>query len=185
VVSFTHRPLYPQRIRPWYPLDSRLGGPQSWSGRGGEEKNSQPPPGIETWNPDRTPRSPKWPLSRPSQISGNTYCTVEIVKVLVMYFSPSLLCLNTCFTTPSLCPSDICSDSVLTSMLHLKGQEMYERLIMALRMITESLNLSTKRNVKQTNKQTNKQNVYFKYQYTLSNKRCNVLLKPLVPLVVH
>jgi hypothetical protein len=26
---------------------SRLGGPQSRSGRGGEEKNSQPPPGIE------------------------------------------------------------------------------------------------------------------------------------------
>jgi hypothetical protein len=32
---------------PWYPLDRRLGGPQSLSGRGGEEKNSQPPPGIE------------------------------------------------------------------------------------------------------------------------------------------
>jgi len=27
-----------------YPLDRRLGGPQSLSGRGGEEKNSQPPP---------------------------------------------------------------------------------------------------------------------------------------------
>jgi hypothetical protein len=31
---------------PWYPLDRRLGGPQSRSGRGGEEKNSQPPPGM-------------------------------------------------------------------------------------------------------------------------------------------
>jgi len=28
-------------------LDRRLGGPQSRSGHGGEEKNSQPPPGIE------------------------------------------------------------------------------------------------------------------------------------------
>jgi hypothetical protein len=28
-------------------LDRRLGGPQRRSGRGGEEKNSQPPPGIE------------------------------------------------------------------------------------------------------------------------------------------
>jgi len=28
-------------------LDRRLGGPQSRSGRGGEEKNSQPLPGIE------------------------------------------------------------------------------------------------------------------------------------------
>jgi hypothetical protein len=27
-------------------LDRRLGGPQSRSGRGGEEKNSQPPPGM-------------------------------------------------------------------------------------------------------------------------------------------
>jgi hypothetical protein len=32
---------------PWYPLDRRLGGPYSRSGHGGEEKNSQPPPGIE------------------------------------------------------------------------------------------------------------------------------------------
>jgi hypothetical protein len=37
----------PQGKNPWYPLDRRLGGPQSRSGRDGEEKNSQPPPGIE------------------------------------------------------------------------------------------------------------------------------------------
>jgi hypothetical protein len=43
VVSFTPRPLYPQRKSPPYPLDRRLGGPQSRSGRG-DEKNSQPPP---------------------------------------------------------------------------------------------------------------------------------------------
>jgi hypothetical protein len=47
VVSFTPRPLYPQGKSPWYPLDRRLGGPQSRSGCGDEEKNSQPPPGIE------------------------------------------------------------------------------------------------------------------------------------------
>jgi hypothetical protein len=47
VVSFTLRPLYPQGKCPWYPLDKRLGGLQSRSGRGGEEKNSQPLPGIE------------------------------------------------------------------------------------------------------------------------------------------
>jgi hypothetical protein len=47
VVSFTPWPLYPQGKSPWYPLDRRLGGPQSRSGRGGEEKNSQPAPGIE------------------------------------------------------------------------------------------------------------------------------------------
>jgi hypothetical protein len=47
VVSFTTQPLYLQGKSPWYPLDRRLGGPQSRSGRGGEEKNPQPPPGIE------------------------------------------------------------------------------------------------------------------------------------------
>jgi len=46
-VSFTPRPLYPQGKNPWYPLDRGLGGPKSLSGRGGEEKNSQLPPGIE------------------------------------------------------------------------------------------------------------------------------------------
>jgi hypothetical protein len=47
VVSFKLRPFYPQRKRPWYPLDRRLDGPQNRSGRGGEEKNSQPLPGLE------------------------------------------------------------------------------------------------------------------------------------------
>jgi hypothetical protein len=41
------RPLYPQGKTPQYPLDGRLGGPQSWSGHGCEEKNSQPLPGLE------------------------------------------------------------------------------------------------------------------------------------------
>jgi hypothetical protein len=31
----------PQGKTPWYPLDRRLGGPQSRSGRGGEEESSQ------------------------------------------------------------------------------------------------------------------------------------------------
>jgi hypothetical protein len=37
----------PREGAPRYPLDRRLGGPQSRSGHGGEEKNSQSPPGIE------------------------------------------------------------------------------------------------------------------------------------------
>jgi hypothetical protein len=37
VASFTPRPLYPQEKSPWYPLDRRVGGPQSRSGRGGED----------------------------------------------------------------------------------------------------------------------------------------------------
>jgi hypothetical protein len=47
VVSFTPRLLYLQGEIPWYPLDRRLGGPQSRSGRGGEETNSQPLSGLE------------------------------------------------------------------------------------------------------------------------------------------
>jgi hypothetical protein len=47
VVSFTPRPLYPQGRSACYPLDRRLGWPQSRSGRGGEENNSQPLPGLE------------------------------------------------------------------------------------------------------------------------------------------
>jgi hypothetical protein len=58
VVSFTPRPLYLPGKNPLYPLDRRLGGPHSRSGRGGEEKNSQPPPGIEPENPNRPARSP-------------------------------------------------------------------------------------------------------------------------------
>jgi hypothetical protein len=41
------RPLYPQGKSPCYPLDRRLGGAQSRSGLGGEEKNSQPLPRLE------------------------------------------------------------------------------------------------------------------------------------------
>jgi hypothetical protein len=38
----------PPGKEPLVPLDRRLGGPQSRSTCDGEEKNSQPPPGIET-----------------------------------------------------------------------------------------------------------------------------------------
>jgi hypothetical protein len=42
VVSFTSRPLYPRGKSPRYPLLRRLGGPQSRSGRRGEEKILDP-----------------------------------------------------------------------------------------------------------------------------------------------
>jgi hypothetical protein len=48
MVSFTPQPLYPQEKSTWYPLDRRLGGPQSRSGHGGEEKNSPAPAGNRT-----------------------------------------------------------------------------------------------------------------------------------------
>jgi hypothetical protein len=41
------QPLYPQEDSSWFKFYRRLGGSQSWSGRGGEEKNSQLPPEIE------------------------------------------------------------------------------------------------------------------------------------------
>jgi hypothetical protein len=47
LISFTPWPLYPQEKRPCYLLNRRLGGTQSWSGHGGEEKNSQPLPGLK------------------------------------------------------------------------------------------------------------------------------------------
>jgi hypothetical protein len=48
VSGHPHAPAaLPPGKSPGYPVDGRLGGPQSRSGRGGEEKNSQPLPGIE------------------------------------------------------------------------------------------------------------------------------------------
>jgi hypothetical protein len=48
VVSFTTWPLYPRRKSSRYPLNRRVGGPQSRSGRSGEEKKYLSLPGIES-----------------------------------------------------------------------------------------------------------------------------------------
>jgi hypothetical protein len=58
VVSFKPQLLYPQGKSPWYPLDRRLGGPQSHSGHDGEQKNSQPLLGIGHQNPNYPAHSP-------------------------------------------------------------------------------------------------------------------------------
>jgi hypothetical protein len=47
VVSFIPQSLYPQGKSSWYPLDRRLGGPQSRSGDSGEDKNYQPLSGLK------------------------------------------------------------------------------------------------------------------------------------------
>jgi hypothetical protein len=47
MVSFTPMLVYPQGKRPCYPLDRRLGGPQSQPRCSGEEKKSHPMPGLE------------------------------------------------------------------------------------------------------------------------------------------
>jgi len=39
MVSLTPRPLYLRGKNPWYPLNRRLGGPQSRSGRSDREKS--------------------------------------------------------------------------------------------------------------------------------------------------
>jgi hypothetical protein len=65
VVSFTPRPLYPRGKIPQCPLDRRLGGPQSRSGRRGEEKMLDP---IGTRTP--TPRSSSQkPVAIPTALS--------------------------------------------------------------------------------------------------------------------
>jgi hypothetical protein len=47
VVSSTPPLLYAQEKSPWYLLGRRMGGTQSQSERGSEEKNSQPLQGLE------------------------------------------------------------------------------------------------------------------------------------------
>jgi len=51
--------LHPQRKSPWYLFYRRVSGPRRHFGRGDEEKNYQPPPGIETWNPVHPAHSPE------------------------------------------------------------------------------------------------------------------------------
>jgi hypothetical protein len=49
VTGQLHAPaaLPPRKKSPWYLLGMRLGGPQSRSGHGDEDKNSQPLPGLQ------------------------------------------------------------------------------------------------------------------------------------------
>jgi hypothetical protein len=51
VVGFTPRPLYPTGDSSRYPLCGRLNGPQSRSGRYGEEEKSLAPTDNRTWTP--------------------------------------------------------------------------------------------------------------------------------------
>jgi hypothetical protein len=75
-MSFTPRPLYPQGKSPRYPLDRRLGGPQSRSGRG-EDKILDP---TRTHNSD--------PLVVQPVASHDTECTIpaplDLLRVKVL-----------------------------------------------------------------------------------------------------
>jgi hypothetical protein len=64
------RPLYPQGNSPRYPLDRWLRGPQSRSGRVGEDKNSQPLQGLEP------------PIIHPVA----QHCTTELSRLLYHTF---------------------------------------------------------------------------------------------------
>jgi len=57
MVKFTPQPLYTRGKSPCYPFDRRLGGSQSQSGRGDEEKKSFYCPCREL-NPGRAARKP-------------------------------------------------------------------------------------------------------------------------------
>jgi hypothetical protein len=71
------------RKEPLVPV-RRLGGPQSRSGRCGEEKNSQPSPGIEPKNPNRPARSPA--LYRLSYHGSNHWQLISIVHFAGGFF---------------------------------------------------------------------------------------------------
>jgi hypothetical protein len=58
------------RVSPRYPLDRRLGGPQSRSERGGEEKNSQP----------RRESKPRTPIVQPVAQSYTDWAIMALVS---------------------------------------------------------------------------------------------------------
>jgi hypothetical protein len=108
VVNFMPRPLYPQGKSPRYPLDRRLGGPHNRSGRCAEEKNSQPPPGIELRLLKKrfvhtvflTVSRHAWPLSLPTELSQwfIVFIHLSLLTSLLISFLLSLfLYLFICF----------------------------------------------------------------------------------------
>jgi hypothetical protein len=78
VFSFMPQPLYHRGESPRYPLDRRLGGVQNRFGRGGEEKNSQPPPGIKPPNPGQI-------CTLDSQCSCSSHSRVVFWRCLVRF----------------------------------------------------------------------------------------------------
>jgi hypothetical protein len=94
VVSFTIRPLYSRGKSRRYALDRRLGGSQSQSGRGEEEKNSQPPPGIEPPNPYRPARSQslnEMSLTRGPHREQERFAVCTVIRSWVQF-----ICSTTC-----------------------------------------------------------------------------------------
>jgi hypothetical protein len=84
VVSFASLPLYPRGKSPRYPLDRRLGGPHSRSGRFGEEKILDPT-GIRT------------PTPRSSSTVANRY-TAYLWKFSYKVISRNWICIWRCYS---------------------------------------------------------------------------------------
>jgi hypothetical protein len=87
VVSFTPQPLYPRGKIPRYPLVTRLGGPQNWSGRREEEKILDP---TRTRNPT---------LGRPAR-SQSLYRVFIVILTVILYI---LIKLHVFFLTITSC----------------------------------------------------------------------------------
>jgi hypothetical protein len=80
VVSFTSRPLYPHRKSPWYPLDRKLGGLQSRSGRGGGGEKFPALAGTRTLgHPARSLALYHWAIPAPAScvVGLNTPQTID------------------------------------------------------------------------------------------------------------
>jgi hypothetical protein len=73
VVSFTPRPLYPWGKSPWYPFNCRLGGLQSRSGRGGENKKKSHHCLCRELNPGHLARSLATVLTELPRLVSVTY----------------------------------------------------------------------------------------------------------------
>jgi hypothetical protein len=91
VVSFVPWPLYPSGKSPWYILDSRLGGSQSWSGCDTT---------ASTWTPVIQPVVLSlYQLSCPKSIYENPQFNTEIHKSTMpltdMYSYQNYICLTT------------------------------------------------------------------------------------------
>jgi hypothetical protein len=101
-----HAPtILPRGKSPWYPLDRRLGGPQSRSGRGGEEKNSQPRRELNPRTPIVQPvalRYTDWAIMAhkpPSGAEVNKWsCTSTYPHVFMVWQlrseTPNILCMK-------------------------------------------------------------------------------------------
>jgi hypothetical protein len=88
VICQLHTPAALPGKSPCYPLDRRLSGPQTRSGRGSEEKNSQSPPGIDPLNPDRPASSL---VATPTELSRLSLCIkVHAIKVNTNLFPCAL-----------------------------------------------------------------------------------------------